>query len=498
MMTKRKKLLPETEVRNITFQIMQGLAFTHKMGYFHRDLKPENILCNDGTRVIKIADFGLAREIRSRPPYTDYVSTRWYRAPEVLLRSINYNSPIDQFAVGAIMAELYTLRPLFPGASEMDQLFKVTAIMGTPSELAWPEGQRLAKAMNFKFPKMVATPLSKLITNASKDGIELMAALMHWNPERRPTCSKTLRHKYFETCVMPAASNPTPQPAETKQMKERTASGRVHSGKKKQPAHTSKSPWESSSGRSSAKNNASNGNGAHGYTSPLSIGGRASIDSITKGRLTPSNALNPMANLTKNNNSTTTLSSTRVQQGNATNSTVQANQYGASTSTYAAAQPSKSNWKNSAAGSATDWQLPGVYGKPTQGSSHGAQSRNGRMSDSPKLPSVNKYGGGGGGASGGAGGNGQYANRTRYLPNNANLVGSPYGKRGSDTRVGSGKYGGGGGGGGGYQPSSSNNPGSGYRYRGANNSKSPLVARNAGLRANGVNNRTDWSSKYGK
>jgi serine/threonine protein kinase len=65
---------------------------------------------------IKIADFGLAREVRSRPPYTDYVSTRWYRAPEVLLQSSYYSAPIDMWAIGAIMAELFTLRPLFPGA----------------------------------------------------------------------------------------------------------------------------------------------------------------------------------------------------------------------------------------------------------------------------------------------------------------------------------------------------------------------------------------------
>ena len=76
--------------------------------------------------VVKIADFGLAREIRSRPPYTDYVSTRWYRAPEVLLRSQYYSAPIDMFAMGAIMAELFTLRPLFPGSSEVClQLFSI-------------------------------------------------------------------------------------------------------------------------------------------------------------------------------------------------------------------------------------------------------------------------------------------------------------------------------------------------------------------------------------
>jgi len=75
----------------------------------------------------------LAREIRSRPPYTDYVSTRWYRAPELLLRSVNYNSPVDIFALGCIMAELYLMRPLFPGISEVDQLYKVCAVLGTPN-----------------------------------------------------------------------------------------------------------------------------------------------------------------------------------------------------------------------------------------------------------------------------------------------------------------------------------------------------------------------------
>ena len=91
------------------FQVLQGLAFMHKHGNFHRDMKPENLLCM-GPDLVKIADFGLAREIRSRPPYTDYVSTRWYRAPEVLLRSTMYSAPIDIWAVGCIMAELYTFR----------------------------------------------------------------------------------------------------------------------------------------------------------------------------------------------------------------------------------------------------------------------------------------------------------------------------------------------------------------------------------------------------
>ena len=100
------------------YQTLQGLAYMHKQGYFHRDMKPENLLCYGKT--VKIADFGLARETASKPPFTDYVSTRWYRAPEVLLRDTAYNGSIDIFALGAIIAELFTHKPLLPGSSESD------------------------------------------------------------------------------------------------------------------------------------------------------------------------------------------------------------------------------------------------------------------------------------------------------------------------------------------------------------------------------------------
>lgn len=105
------------------YQMLQGLAYIHKNGFFHRDMKLENVLMTGD--IVKIADFGLAREIRSKPPYTDYVSTRWYRAPELLLRSTIYNSPVDIFAAGCIFAELLLGRPLFAGTSEGDQLLKV-------------------------------------------------------------------------------------------------------------------------------------------------------------------------------------------------------------------------------------------------------------------------------------------------------------------------------------------------------------------------------------
>ncbi|XP_026570785.1 serine/threonine-protein kinase MAK isoform X1 [Pseudonaja textilis] len=197
LMRDRNKLFPESVIRNIMYQILQGLAFIHKHGFFHRDMKPENLLCM-GPELVKIADFGLARELRSQPPYTDYVSTRWYRAPEVLLRSSIYSSPIDIWAVGSIMAELYTLRPLFPGTSEVDEIFKICQVLGTPKKSDWPEGYQLAAAMNFRFPQCVSINLKTLIPNASSEALFLMNEMLNWDPKKRPTASQALKFPYFQ------------------------------------------------------------------------------------------------------------------------------------------------------------------------------------------------------------------------------------------------------------------------------------------------------------
>ncbi|XP_053324099.1 serine/threonine-protein kinase MAK isoform X2 [Spea bombifrons] len=212
LMKDRNKLFPESVIRNIMFQILQGLAFIHKHGYFHRDMKPENLLCM-GPDLVKIADFGLVRELRSQPPYTDYVSTRWYRAPEVLLRSTTYSSPIDIWAVGSIMAELYTLRPLFPGTSEVDEIFKICQVLGTPKKNDWPDGYQLATSMNFRFPQCVPINLKTLIPNASDEALTLMRDMLHWDPKKRPTASQALRYPYFQ---VGQALGPPPQYIEPK------------------------------------------------------------------------------------------------------------------------------------------------------------------------------------------------------------------------------------------------------------------------------------------
>lgn len=194
----RQVAFPEGDIRNFMVQILQGLAYMHNNGYFHRDLKPENLLVTNG--IVKIADFGLAREVSSNPPYTDYVSTRWYRAPEVLLQSSVYTPAIDMWAVGAILAELFTLSPLFPGESETDQLYKICTVLGTPDCTIWPEGMNLPRSCSFKFFQIPPRNLWELIPNASLEAIDLIQQLCSWDPRRRPTAEQALQHPFFNAC----------------------------------------------------------------------------------------------------------------------------------------------------------------------------------------------------------------------------------------------------------------------------------------------------------
>ena len=147
MKSRSSKKMSESQIRNIAYQTLLGLSFMHKYGFFHRDMKPENLLVIGDT--VKIADFGLAREIRSIPPYTEYVSTRYYRAPECILKSTNYNSPVDIWALGCIIAEMYLHpQPLFFGNNEKEVLFKICSVLGTPTHSTWAEGMQQAKKID--------------------------------------------------------------------------------------------------------------------------------------------------------------------------------------------------------------------------------------------------------------------------------------------------------------------------------------------------------------
>lgn len=198
MAARDRKLFSEPEIKAWLFQVFQGLSYMHQNGFFHRDLKPENLLVSQG--IIKIADFGLAREIKSGPPYTNYVGSRWYRAPEILLQSELYSSKADMWAMGAIMAELFTFCPLFPGASEADQMYKICGVLGSPTMDSWADGLRQARAIKYQFPQLPRANLSALMPSASRDAISLFESLCSWDPSKRPTAAEALQHPFFKRC----------------------------------------------------------------------------------------------------------------------------------------------------------------------------------------------------------------------------------------------------------------------------------------------------------
>ena len=217
--TKRPKL-GHAKIQSLTKQVLQGLAYLHAKGFVHRDIKPENLLLRGDT--IKLADFGLARDISSPEPFTDYVSTRWYRAPEVLLRAPQYGTPVDLFAVGCIIAELYSRIPLFPAESELELLDMMIKVLGVPNEETWPEGMRLASNQGFSFASLVdeqkgdegkSSALETRVRMASSKTIQFMKELMQWEPERRPSANQALQSNYFSLATVVS-----PKPSTTAQL----------------------------------------------------------------------------------------------------------------------------------------------------------------------------------------------------------------------------------------------------------------------------------------
>ncbi|MEW5303981.1 MAG: hypothetical protein WDW36_006624 [Sanguina aurantia] len=184
-------------VKNLVYQLVKGLAHCHKHGVLHRDLKPQNLLVDDSNLCLKIADLGLGRHF-SIPlkSYTHEIVTLWYRAPEVLLGSTHYSTPVDIWSVGCIFAELVRKAPLFPGDSELQQLLHIFKLLGTPTEENW---QGVTKLRDWhEWPQWQAQDLTRIFPNLEPEGIELMQMMMEYDPARRISAKEALRHAYFD------------------------------------------------------------------------------------------------------------------------------------------------------------------------------------------------------------------------------------------------------------------------------------------------------------
>eukprot|EP00112_Aurelia_sp_Birch-Aquarium-sp1_P005533 Seg163.6 transcript_id=Seg163.6/GoldUCD/mRNA.D3Y31 product="MAPK/MAK/MRK overlapping kinase" protein_id=Seg163.6/GoldUCD/D3Y31 len=192
----RKHALPEQKCKNYIYQTLRGLDHMHRNGIFHRDIKPENILIKD--EIVKLADLGSCRSVYSKQPYTEYISTRWYRAPECLLTDGYYTYKMDLWGIGCVFYEIMSLRPLFPGANEVDQIAKIHDILGTPSQTLL---NRLKKSrhMNFNFPYKEKSGISQLMSNGSRDCLQVIELMCTYDPEERLSAKQILRQPYFKS-----------------------------------------------------------------------------------------------------------------------------------------------------------------------------------------------------------------------------------------------------------------------------------------------------------
>eukprot|EP00998_Keelungia_sp_KM082_P005049 NODE_1643_length_1268_cov_23.581069_g1628_i0.p1 GENE.NODE_1643_length_1268_cov_23.581069_g1628_i0~~NODE_1643_length_1268_cov_23.581069_g1628_i0.p1 ORF type:complete len:395 (-),score=93.01 NODE_1643_length_1268_cov_23.581069_g1628_i0:27-1211(-) len=192
----RRQYVAEDKILHYMYQLCKAMDHMHRNGIFHRDIKPENILiCNDA---LKLADFGSCRGIYSKQPFTEYISTRWYRAPECLLTDGYYNYKMDLWGVGCVFFEVVSLYPLFPGTNELDQIHKIHNVMGTPSQELLNKMKKHSSHMEFDFPPKQGTGLTRMINHASPEALDLMQKLLTYNPDDRISAKQALRHPFFK------------------------------------------------------------------------------------------------------------------------------------------------------------------------------------------------------------------------------------------------------------------------------------------------------------
>ncbi|CEP02900.1 Mitogen-activated protein kinase [Plasmodiophora brassicae] len=198
----KANILEDVHKRYIVYQIAKALKYVHSAQLMHRDVKPSNVLI-DAECHVKLCDFGLARSVKSQEHennnvLTEYVATRWYRAPEILLGSTMYTTAIDMWSLGCILGELLKGTPMFPGTSTMNQIELILEVTDPPSDADIAAiNSPYTVTMLESLKKEKSTSLAELFPNAPPDAISLLGGLLQFNPTKRLTAEQVLEHPYL-------------------------------------------------------------------------------------------------------------------------------------------------------------------------------------------------------------------------------------------------------------------------------------------------------------
>ncbi|KAF5303795.1 hypothetical protein FQR65_LT08130 [Abscondita terminalis] len=202
-MRHKKQTFTAGEVKCLLKQLLCAVAHLHDNWILHRDLKTSNLLLSH-KGILKVGDFGLAREYGSPlKAYTPIVVTLWYRAPELLLCTKEYSTPIDMWSVGCIFGELLLMNPVFPGKSEIDQLNRVFKDLGTPNEKIWPGFNKLPAVQKMKFTEYPVSNLRSRFSMLTEQGQSMLQKFLTFDPAQRTTAEDALLHPYFTESPLP-------------------------------------------------------------------------------------------------------------------------------------------------------------------------------------------------------------------------------------------------------------------------------------------------------
>ena len=206
-----KQKMTEEHLKYFIYQVLRGLKFLHSANVMHRDLKPANLLVNVNCD-LRVCDYGLARGFDDLNPesnvFTDYVVTRWYRPPELLLMNKVYTAAVDIWSVGCIFAEMVNRRPLFQGPDYLKQLSLVCDVLGTPDteHIEYVQNKEAVKYLK-NLPKKAPKPLADVVPTLGPDGIDFLSRMLQFNPAHRATAAELMAHPYLA-----ALHDPTDEP----------------------------------------------------------------------------------------------------------------------------------------------------------------------------------------------------------------------------------------------------------------------------------------------
>jgi len=194
---KIKEEFPLFLIKLFSFQMARALAYLHAKGYLHRDIKPQNILVDSSTNKIFLCDFGSAKKLSKNETNVAYICSRYYRAPELIFANVEYDSSIDIWSFGCVLAEMLIRKPFFQGESTVNQLIHIMSILGPPdsNQLLYLNKNN---ALNCQFPKVKRSPLKEAFPDKPKEVKNLLEKILVYEPHKRLSALEIMGHVFFD------------------------------------------------------------------------------------------------------------------------------------------------------------------------------------------------------------------------------------------------------------------------------------------------------------